>query len=397
MKKTESILGLPAIDLSSGNQIGKIWDIIINGDTGAIDYFIVDDGMMILGAKVVESNDVQGIGEYALTVADKEVLNDISKIQRAVELFKQNVKVKGTKVLTQKGRLVGQIGDIYIDERTCLISALEFVAFDAQDKVRIIPRDKVLTYGEKLIVVVENLEEVLRDTPGSGEDYFGVSLEPKMIEENTTGNTPEHEEKDMLYVDERKKELPHTNRVDEEAKQGEQVEDAGSNQDPMEDEDIVEPGQNEKVYEEQQPQQQIVQEEEIALPEVDGQTNGILQESEPVGEVGSEAAENESEVKQAVVNSFKEGISAPAFTYKQGYPPKIESKNKQHNKHNNPKSSNLFEEKQKEFLIGRKVTRTVKDRTGNVLLSQGEVITEEAINNAKNAGKLIEIVMNNKP
>jgi hypothetical protein len=39
----------------------------------------------------------------------------------------------------------------------------------------------------------------------------------------------------------------------------------------------------------------------------------------------------------------------------------------------------------------------IKDSKGNQILSEGEVITEEAVNMAKDAGKLIEIVMNNKP
>ena len=55
-----------------------------------------------------------------------------------------------------------------------------------------------------------------------------------------------------------------------------------------------------------------------------------------------------------------------------------------------------FEEKQKQYLLGKTITKTVYSSSGNVIINKGEEITEQKIAMARQAGKLIELVMNNK-
>ena len=59
-------------------------------------------------------------------------------------------------------------------------------------------------------------------------------------------------------------------------------------------------------------------------------------------------------------------------------------------------AASLFEQRQKQYLNGRRSTKTISDNSGNVIVSEGMVINHEIIDIAKNAGKLIELVMNNK-
>lgn len=79
MKKTQKILGLPIISISDGLEVGRVKSIIINADRGAIDYIVVDSGIQIFSARVIPTQDVLGIGEYALTIENSEVITDISK------------------------------------------------------------------------------------------------------------------------------------------------------------------------------------------------------------------------------------------------------------------------------------------------------------------------------
>ncbi|OGO79773.1 MAG: hypothetical protein A2Y21_10280, partial [Clostridiales bacterium GWC2_40_7] len=166
MKKTQKILGLPIISISDGMEVGKVKSIIINAEKGAIDYIVVDSGIQIFSARVIPNDDVLGIGEYALTIENEGVITDINRIPAAIQLLQKDIHVKGTKVLTKKGRLIGEIGDIYIDEGdNCTITGLEFIADITQKKVRIIPRDSVITFGKNLTVVKEDVESSLLDTP----------------------------------------------------------------------------------------------------------------------------------------------------------------------------------------------------------------------------------------
>jgi uncharacterized protein YrrD len=166
MKKTQRILGLPIISISDGMEAGRVKSIIINADRGAIDYIVVDSGIQIFSARVIPTDDVAGIGEYALTIENEGVITDISRIPEAIQLLQNDIRVKGTKVLTKKGSLIGEIGDIYVDENDgCKITGLEFIADITQKKVRLIPRESVITFGKNLTVVKEDIADSLLDTP----------------------------------------------------------------------------------------------------------------------------------------------------------------------------------------------------------------------------------------
>jgi len=408
VKKTKEIIGLPVIDISSGNEIGKVWDIIVNGDKGSADFFIIDDGMMILGAKVVAAKDIQGIGEYALTLGKKDALRDIAKVDHAIQLFKKNVKVKGTKVLTQKGRLVGEIGDIYIDENDCSIAALEFMFFDNFQEIKVIPRSGVLTFGENLIVAVENIEEILDDAVTASDELIDQKKKEPNVENILDNNEVDdyHEQpigkgSNMSYVD--AVQLEHS--VEPEV-----LEFVDDKEGPR----II----SQSAQEETTSQILDIEESEGAEDLIEGyiaEPNNELgikdntQENDKIEEILSENFKGLAEevkqqqpqilknTKQLEIETFEEGIKTTAHAYKT--PTQLlknENRQKQNEKQEGNRSSDLFEQKQKEFLIGRKVTKAIKDKQGMNILNEGSVITEEAVNKAKDAGKLIEIVMNNK-
>lgn len=163
MKKTKEIIGLPIISISDGVEAGKVKDAIINADKGSIDYIVVDSGVQ-LSTKVIPIDLVLGIGEYALTIEHVGAINDINKIPAAVDLLQKNIQVKGTKVLTKKGHLIGEIGDVIVDEDTnCSIIGLEYIEDITQKIIRIIPRKSIITFGKNLLVVKDDVKAFLID------------------------------------------------------------------------------------------------------------------------------------------------------------------------------------------------------------------------------------------
>ncbi len=269
MKKTQEMIGLPIISISDGMEVGKVKSILVNADKGAIDYIVVDSGIQILGARVIPTEYIQGIGEYALTIENESAINDISKIPAAIDLLQKNILVRGTKVLTTKGRLIGEIEDFYVDENdSCRITALEYIADITQKKVRLIPRKNVITFGKNLIIVTDDVESCLVDN----------------ISQLTSSEGGEEEKKNIIDFS--------------------------------------------------------------------------IEDSEAVSENSS------ADVRSS------EGESTAA---------------------------NLFEQRQRQYLIGRKATRTITGINGEIIVAEGDVINEEIIDAAKANGKLVELVMNNRP
>ncbi|AEE95591.1 PRC-barrel domain-containing protein [Mahella australiensis] len=58
---------------------------------------------------------------------------------------------------------------------------------------------------------------------------------------------------------------------------------------------------------------------------------------------------------------------------------------------------NVFIERQKAFLIGRRVTKDINDMDGKIIISKDTMLDEEIIEIAAQAGKLVELTMNSRP
>lgn len=54
----------------------------------------------------------------------------------------------------------------------------------------------------------------------------------------------------------------------------------------------------------------------------------------------------------------------------------------------------IFERRQIKYMLGKKVSQDIETDGGDVILSQGETITEDVISRAKAAGKFLELSMN---
>ena len=59
-------------------------------------------------------------------------------------------------------------------------------------------------------------------------------------------------------------------------------------------------------------------------------------------------------------------------------------------------AAELFEERQRNYLKGRKATKNIADNQGMIFIRAGETITDSVLDRAKSSGKLIELVMNNE-
>lgn len=286
MKKSQQIIGLPIISIAEGNEVGKVKNIVVNADKGTIDYFVVDSGIQVLSTRVIPTANVLGIGEYAMTILNPEAISDISKLPAAIDMLQKNITIKGTRVLTKKGSLIGETGDIYVDvEKECCIVGIEYIADITQKKIRLIPRSSVITFGKTLLVVEDDVQSKLLDDPSELSEAGFSEIQKKSDEDLNNDRV------DIPDISEDEGDL--TLAQDEAA--------------------IVTPAEPEVVHTEQK----------------------------------STAAE-------------------------------------------------LFEERQRNYLRGRKATKNISDNQGLIIIRAGETITDAVMDRAKGCGKLIELVMNNE-
>ncbi|MDQ2086281.1 hypothetical protein RBH29_07545 [Herbivorax sp. ANBcel31] len=268
MKKTQEILGLPVIGALEGMEVGKVKKLIVNPKKNSIDYILVESESQIFSSKVITVDDIIGIGQDALTIKGEEVVKDLSEFPFAIDLLKENIQVYGVRILTQKGRLIGEIEDIYIDEdKSCKVAGIEYISDIIQNKISIIPKASIIAFRDNFVLVKENVENSL-------------------VEDISDLCTKKNSSKD------------ETNLI--------------KNKDKSTTDDISIEG---KIIKEQS-------------------------------------------------NSYN--------------------------------SSSLFEQRYRQYLNGRKATKTIKTDKGSIIISDGNTITDEVIEQAQKCGKLIELVMNNR-
>lgn len=372
MKKTQEILGLPIISISDGMEVGKVKSLIINADKGAIDYVVVDSGIQILSARVIGTDTVLGVGEYALTIENDSSINDISKIPPAIDLLQKNIQVKGTKVLTKKGRLIGEIGDIYVDEDECFkIIGLEYIADITQKRIRIIPRESVITFGKNLVVVTEDVENTLLD---------------KANQLGTGNRFSDDEKKNTVNFDLNNKSTPPTYPSEDEAESAKSSLNeadkimAATTKEYFKGFDASDFKKPKIDYEEDKAAKPDYQEPVINIIKEDTSPTFTFNtvESEIPQPVGEEELPATAGPFQGSDSSKKKGTQSVPSPATEG------------------NAASLFEQRQKQYLNGRRATKTISDNAGNEIIGEGAVITNDVIDIAKQSGKLIELVMNNK-
>lgn len=150
MKPTKEIVGLRIISILDGTQVGVVKDFVLNPQEKTLDFVIVDQPSDIFGAKVIPFADILGLGEFAMTIPNPGVIQDVAQNIEAQSLLKQDTRVLGTKVLTKKGQLIGEVTELLIDEETGQIAVC---LFEAQGEMHQVGVEEVITLGKELLIV----------------------------------------------------------------------------------------------------------------------------------------------------------------------------------------------------------------------------------------------------
>ncbi|PKM47211.1 MAG: photosystem reaction center subunit H [Firmicutes bacterium HGW-Firmicutes-8] len=259
MKRSEELLGLSVISIEDGKEVGCVSDLVINAAKGCVEFLVVDNGPKYMGVKILPFKLIEGVGEYAITIQSSSSITDITDQPEINDLLEKNVRIKGTKVLTKKGRLMGTVSEFLIDDDSeGKIAGCELTPAGESEKPGVIPSEQIVTFGKDVLIINAEAAAILVDSLTS----ISGQIEAKSKDEPTSP--------------------------------------------------------------------------------VKGKKQETSGEQEP-----SEAAR-------------------------------------------------LFEERQRKFLIGRKVSKRIETESGEVIAEEGELITEELLDKAKEAGKFMELSMNTK-
>lgn len=334
MKRSNEIIGAPVISIAAGMQVGTIKGLVVNPGQKTVEFLLLNEPGGSEPVKGIPFRYAEGVGEYAITVENESMLMDISRIGILQELLEKNISIIGTKVITRKGKYLGDAGEFSVDTDNGTLKEIHYQADNESESS--IPIQQVITLGKEVLVVEDAAGEGSIPPEGSQVNFKGG-------DEKSTGSTA---------IEQPAKELPQTSQpVTEEPAMVQPVVEQPPVVQPVTEEPVVEPPALEQPETEQPVAEQAPEEPVSEEPAVEqGDVSGFA------------AAERD------MLTSKTSGDLDPA---------------------------DAFIQKQKQFLIGKTLLKDVQSREGEVIAWENEVVTEELFEKVYKMGpqKVMELAV----
>lgn len=159
MLKVENLIGLPVIVMDEGREIGIVRDVVIEPVKMEVSGLVVEEKIWYRGAKFIAFKDISSIGDYAITIENSQGISDLNSNPEIIALLDKGVKIKGTKVITRGGKLLGTMVEFYINGQNGKIERYEFIentGDEKGDRVSISAED-IFTLGKDVVIIKEEV------------------------------------------------------------------------------------------------------------------------------------------------------------------------------------------------------------------------------------------------
>ncbi len=183
MRKSQQFKSLAVVSLDEGREIGRIRNLVINPQTSEVAAIIVQRGGMFGEQKVIPYARVVSVGNNALTVQKMANAERITSLPQILSLVKEDIHLKGVRVISEGGAALGHVEEFYVDTATGKIIAFEVSGMPGDGLLKgkaLLPAGEVRTIGKDILIVRDGAEENLTRS----ESKFAGSM--KGIKESTS-------------------------------------------------------------------------------------------------------------------------------------------------------------------------------------------------------------------
>ena len=363
MKKSADILSLPIISITEGRELGMSKTLVIDAKNGMIAAITIEDEEWYRGVKLIPYASIIAIGDDAITILHSDKILKLSQVGDYEAMLDENIKILGTKAITKTGTIQGKVCEIFVGDNG-RIEKCEIRKNDGS--VTEVLADNISIFGKQVTVI----------------DPEGVKKTPPAVQpipEVKPAEIPVEKPVEVVKPVEEIKTVEEIKPVETPAPVVEEVKPAETTPPPVEEIPAVE---------EIKPAEEIPATEEIA----------------PVEEIPAEENDDDEEFEEPDLKDFEPEPAPPAPEPKQDQMSgtnqaealKAALKRAMANQQKAAPAEKPAPKKSagKMPLLGKKAVKTIIADNGNVIIEAGEQITEEVLQKAKIANKLIELSMN---
>lgn len=152
-RRDKDFLGLEVVSLEDASVIGEVDGLIVDETLGVVAGLIIDLG--IHEAKVAAYSDLLSVGDDAVMVESSAVVHTLSDHATLREVAERRVEVCDAYAITDKGDVVGAIGDYFVDPATGAIKGVEVIVEEDDDEVAVLvtSASDIVRIGTDLVMV----------------------------------------------------------------------------------------------------------------------------------------------------------------------------------------------------------------------------------------------------
>ena len=161
--KATKIINNKVLTLNSGAEIAKVHDVIYDPRENKVKALVVDEGGWFSDAKVILISDVKNIGEDAVVIESEELIKKTSDVEQKVSnIANNNDFLTKTKIVTEDGKELGHVTDLFFDDKTGIVSQLEVsggILENAKSGKKVIEIADIITIGHDATIVKKYTSE----------------------------------------------------------------------------------------------------------------------------------------------------------------------------------------------------------------------------------------------
>ncbi|HUP27936.1 MAG TPA: PRC-barrel domain-containing protein [Chloroflexia bacterium] len=167
-KKASEIIGLPVVTFNTGRKIYDVEDLILDPERRQVLALVVEEKSAFHSAQAVPFGRINTIGPHAVIVPDGRAVIDVNRDSVLKGLYNDQV-IKGLRVLSEDGRKLGEVSDLVLDSKTGEIRGFNVSigkVLTVTQGARWIPMDRVINVGQRIVYIPTDLADEFEQQVG---------------------------------------------------------------------------------------------------------------------------------------------------------------------------------------------------------------------------------------
>ena len=125
MRKGKDLLDRAVLSFETGRRLARVRDLVTTTQQNQVAALLVEEGRLFSAPTVIPWNAIKSVGPDAIIVPNGKALMKASSLPEIQKMLRNEKVITGTRVLTESGRYLGTIQDIFVDEQSGAIVGYE--------------------------------------------------------------------------------------------------------------------------------------------------------------------------------------------------------------------------------------------------------------------------------